>query len=220
MSIADVAIRRLQALILDANGLRIGNDRGQLRSEEHRQRCSGWMASAENLVVLLCPNPESAYRRRIDQILSHGADWTAHNYVGELAAVLTSLAADAKEGLVTSIENRARAETFDNFLDHAEAYCQDNRKYESGAIAGVVFEDAVRRVCRNRAINEKGIRLEDLISALARTDVLSATKAKRARVAAHVRTKATHAQWDEFDIKDVRATIDFTRELIAAELDL
>jgi len=33
-----------------------------------------------------------------------------------------------------------------------------------------------------------------------------------------VRTKATHAQWDEFDLSDVSATIDFTNELIDSEL--
>jgi hypothetical protein len=86
-------------------------------------------------------------------------------------------------------------------------------------IAGVVFEDAMRRICRKRAIPEKGQQLDGLISQLASTGVLTATKAKRARVAAHVRTKATHAQWDEFDIADVKASIDFAREIVATELE-
>jgi hypothetical protein len=33
-----------------------------------------------------------------------------------------------------------------------------------------------------------------------------------------VRTKASHAQWDEFEIEDVKATIEFTREVISASL--
>jgi hypothetical protein len=53
-----------------------------------------------------------------------------------------------------------------------------------------------------------------MISQLTATNVLTPTKAKRARVAAHVRTKATHAQWDEFDKGDVQATIEFSEELI------
>ena len=60
---------------------------------------------------------------------------------------------------------------------------------------------------------------DDLISALAKADIISQTKAKRARVGAHVRTKATHAQWDEFDLNDVKGAIDFCRELISEKLD-
>jgi len=47
---------------------------------------------------------------------------------------------------------------------------------------------------------------------------LSTVKAERARGSARLRAKATHAQWDEFDMKDVGSTIEFTRELIADHL--
>ncbi len=63
------------------------------------------------------------------------------------------------------------------------------------------------------------MKLDGLISELTNRGELSAIKSKRARVAAHVRTKASHAQWGEFELGDVRATIEFTRELVAAKLD-
>jgi hypothetical protein len=47
------------------------------------------------------------------------------------------------------------------------------------------------------------VQLDSLIGALTKIGVLTGTKAKRARVAADVRTKATHAQWDDYDIGDV-----------------
>jgi hypothetical protein len=65
---------------------------------------------------------------------------------------------------------------------------------EAGVIAGVVFEDALRRICRKHRITEKDVNLDSLISALVKIGALTDMKAKRARVAAHVRTKATHAQ--------------------------
>ena len=105
------------------------------------------------------------------------------------------------------------------FLDHADAYLQGNRDREAGVIAGVVFEDALRRVCRKNEIVEKERKIDELISTLSSKGEISAIQAKRARVAAHVRTKATHAQWDEFGLDDVRATIEFTRELIVSKLD-
>ena len=84
-------------------------------------------------------------------------------------------------------------------------------------IAGVVFEDTIRRIAQNNEIPVRD--LEAIINALVKRGVITATKAKRAKSAAHVRTKATHADWDAFDLKDVDDTINFTRELITAHLD-
>jgi len=136
-----------------------------------------------------------------------------------MRSLLENLLADIEAGLLTSVANRAAAEAFDDFLDHAKNYLADEKKNESGAIAGVVFEDSLRRICRKNQIPERGEKIDDLISTLVKRDIITPTKAKRARSAADVRTKATHAQWDEFDLDDVRATIEFTRELIASELD-
>jgi hypothetical protein len=114
--------------------------------------------------------------------------------------------------------NHAMALTFDGFLDHAEHYASFKMKNESGVISGVVFEDSVRRICENEKITHKDVKLDALINELVKVGVLNALKAKRARVAAHVRTKATHAQWDEFELEDVKATIQFCRELIDQHL--
>lgn len=159
------------------------------------------------------------YRIKADRIAETDHGWIIHNAVSELAALLRSLLTDAEAGLITSIADQARAEIFDDFLDHAEAYFRDGRKNEPGVIAGVVFEDTLRRICRREEIPEKGEKLDRLISELGIRGKLSATKAKRARVAADVRTKASHAQWEEFDRDDVKATIDFTRELITTQLE-
>lgn len=139
--------------------------------------------------------------------------------VGELGEMLCHLLEDMDAGLLGSVADHARAETFDNFLDHGEAYLKDKRVQEAGVIAGVVFEDAVRRICRKHSITEQGVKLDTLISELVKVNALTEMKAKRARVAAGVRTKATHAQWNEFTASDVDEAITFTRELIDSQLD-
>lgn len=78
---------------------------------------------------------------------------------------------------------------------------------EAGVIAGVVFEDAVRRICRKHSISENGVKLDGLISELVKMNALTEMKAKRARAAAGVRTSATHARWEEFTEGDVEAAI-------------
>ncbi|KAF0206102.1 MAG: hypothetical protein FD173_416 [Gallionellaceae bacterium] len=198
MAIEERTLQRIEALLQQATQLSRGNALGQVLSEEHRQQCAGWIASATNIIQLLCLQPTSPYRANAEKIVARGIHLCAQDQVGEVASILT----DAKQGLITSIADHARAEIFDDFLDHAIAYSKQNRKSEAGVIAGVVFEDSLRRICRKHEIDDKDVSLDSLISELTKRGILSATKAKRARAAAHVRTKETHAQWDKFDIKN------------------
>lgn len=219
MAIEDDLRARIAQLIKESSALSRGNEHGQCTDERQQQFCSAWLTAAHNAIHRACPDPKAPYRQKADKVALGNHGYGIHAGVGELAAVLQNLLTDADAGLLASVADRARAETFDDFLDHAEAYANENRKNESGVIAGVVLEDTLRRICAKLDIAEKGVKLDALISELAARGELTAVKAKRARAAADVRTKATHAQWGEFEVSDVQATISFTRELIASKLD-
>ena len=219
MAFEEVVRQRIAQLIEQSKRLSVSDENGQCTDERQQQECMAWITAAQNAVHLILESPATPYRLTVDRIASEPHGYAISNAVGQLAEVLKSLQADAGDGMLASVADQTRAEAFDNFLDHADAYYEDSRKNEAGVIAGVVFEDTLRRICRKNGITEEGEKLDELISALATKGKLSAVKAKRARVAAHVRTKASHAQWDEFGLEDVRATIDFTRELIGAHLD-
>lgn len=212
--------QKISELIERANKLKVGDEEfNESLSAEQVQECSGWMASALNVVQIVCPSIENAYRKRAEQIADKKTRWSINGNVGEFSHLLLELLRDIENGLLVTIADRTRAETFDNFLDHAKEYLKENKRNEAGVISGVVFEDSLRRVCRKYGKDDKDEKLDDLISYLAKNDFISQTKAKRARVAAHVRTKATHAQWDDFDNNDVQVAIDFTEELILSHLD-
>lgn len=212
--------KQITSLINRSRNLKVGDSEfNQSRSAEQVQECSGWIVSALNIVQLICPIIENAYRKRAEKIASKESGWNINQDVGEFACLLAELQRDIENGLLASVADRARAETFDNFLDHAKEYLKENLKNEAGVIAGVVFEDSLRRVCRKNGKDDKDEKLDNLISYLAKNEIISQAKAKRARAAAHVRTKATHAQWDEFDINDVQGTIFFTEELVLTHLD-
>lgn len=219
MSVEEKILKRLAELIEQSNALSIGNAHGQCVEEKQMADCSAWMTAAQNAVHLVFASPTAPYRQKVDLVTNRSHGYVAHYAVGELASVLRNMLVDANAGLLASVANQVRAETFDDFLDHGETYLKEGRKNEAGVIAGVVFEDTLRQVCRNEGITEKGLKLDGLISELTSRGQLSGVKAKRARVAAHVRTKASHAQWDEYELEDVRATIEFTREVISTNLD-
>ncbi len=164
-------------------------------------------------------NNDNPYKKSVDKICNTDQGILNPISVGEVTVILKLLLQDIDRGLLASIEDQTRASVFDDFLDHAKEYAKNNISNEAGVIAGVVFEDTLRTICRNSGVEEKGEKLDILIDQLVKSGILTQTKAKRARVAAHVRTKATHAQWEEFELEDVNTTIRFTEELILKYLE-
>ena len=211
--------QRVVDLIERSSELKVSNSHGQARSDDQVANCKGWLAAALNIIDLVSGGNETPYKLQFQNILNANSRLMIPKDVGAGSAILSAMLIDIESGLISSVANMARAETFDNFLDHAKAYHAENMKNESGVIAGVVFEDSIRRVCDKFSIPQSGVKLDELISQLAKASLISQTKAKRARVAAHVRTKATHAQWDEFELDDVGVTIDFTEEFILRNLE-
>jgi len=209
---------RIQDLLNEATWLAQSDSSGAAFSDEQCAECFAWLVSAQHIIQTICSEINTPYLNRANSIAEEEHGWRINQGVRKMAAILKHLLADINAGLLSSISNNVRAETFDDFLEHAEKYHSENKKNESGAIAGVVFEDTIRRICKKFEIQESGIKLDSLISELSSRGKISSAKAKRARAAAHVRTKATHAQWDEFELTDVKATIEFTREIISEKL--
>jgi hypothetical protein len=176
-----------------------------------------WLTSALHLLELLAP-PLSPYRSRATMATINYIGM-ADNRVDIVCAVLEALIEDIDAGISPAIGDQVRGEVFGDFLSHAEGYLRANRTAPAGVIAGVVFEDTIRQVCDRHKINQKSVELDQLIIALNKGGHLSDVKAQHARGAAALRTKATHAQWDEFNAADVSATIKFTRDLITELLE-
>ena len=108
----------------------------------------GWLTEALHIVELVFPNPNAIYRARVQEIAEE--EWSLEARVRDIGSILRGLSSDIELGLITNLTNKIRAEAFDDFLDHAESYRSAGRKNEAGAIAGVVFEDTVRRVFRDK----------------------------------------------------------------------
>jgi hypothetical protein len=209
--------KKIQDLLNRAPALAATSPMGLARDNQHINQCKGWITETLNVIELAVPISTNAYRRQIEKF-GEAKSGRYPEAVGSMAEILRALLQDIDDGLLATLNNKIRAETFGNFLDHAEVYWQEKRQREAGVIAGVVFEDTVRRICRDKGVTDKGVKLEDLINALAREGVITAQQSKQAKVAAHVRTKATHAQWDEFDLQGVSDTIEVTKRFLQDHL--
>ena len=226
MPIEDAVVERIRVLIEKGYPISPVGKKGYALTYDESHATSGWLTSAINAVKMIDASVDGAYRSKCLAVEARystavtGRDSRDNDIksqcVGEMVSVLENLLTDINAGLISSLADRIRAETFDDFLEHAIQYHKEGRK-EAGVIAGVVFEDTIRRIAKRLGIENRS--LEDTINDLVKKEVFNQATAKRAKAAAHVRTKATHALWDEFELEDVSATINLTRELISVHLE-
>jgi hypothetical protein len=205
---------KMTALITRASAIQ--SPYGIASNSQQMALCNGWLTEALNVIELAVPYPENAYRRKTAHLAkgSSGLVTAVHT----IAHIMEALITDIDAGLLGNLESKITANVFDDFLDSAKLYLDQRRQIEAGVIAGVVFEDTVRRIMRDKVSDDKNRPLEDLINDLARRNIITGQQSKQAKVAAHVRTKATHAQWDEFDLNGVSDTIQITRQLLRDHL--
>jgi hypothetical protein len=213
MTIDQKALERISELLRESEVLSIGDENGCAVDDLQCNECEAWITAAVHVVGVICEKGDT-YNIQVNRIANRDSGYLINKNVGALAATLRHLLKDAQNGLLSSVANKAIALTFDDFLDHAHEYSKRNMKNEAGVIVGVVFEDAVRKVCAIHNIDTQERTLEPLINALSAQQVITGAKSKRAKAAAHIRSKASHALWDAFDISDVESSIQFSREFI------
>lgn len=217
--LSDNVLKRTQALVSTAPHHRLNTNRS-LDATAEQAECIGWLASAANLIEKLIPDPTNSYRKLAaeKQLQANALPYQAHMFASHLEAALRLLALDADAGLLASIEARVSGETFDDLLDHSAAYLEDSRHQPAGVLAGVVFEDTIRRLCDAHDIEHRGKELDTALSALKSKNVLTKLEQKEGIAAADLRAKATHADWKAFNADQVASVIAFTRRLIREKL--
>lgn len=177
----------------------------------------GWCVSAASLIAAVVADPAHPYRI---VAASHIASLSKNliSACSGLFGQLQHLRRDFDAGILTNLEAQVSAQTFDDILDHAEAYLKEGRHEPAGVLAGVIFEDTVRKLCYKRGIPQEGAALDTLLSELARTSAITSLERKEGTTAAAVRTSATHARWAQFTGEQVEGVLRFTRRLIRDKL--
>jgi hypothetical protein len=193
------------------------------------QLAHGWTTAALNLVHLVTrgrgPYYEQA-RRTVEE--AGGLDpngqpfapvvLTASKAV-RMQGILTNIYRDWRAGLLRQFEYIISAENFDQFLGHAERYHKSGKHVEAGVLVSAVFEDALKKVAQRNAINPSGLASQDVINMLRDGDFITPVHARRLEGAAALRNKALHAEWTEFDLRDVGSVLRTVAELIEQHLD-
>ncbi|MGB4058348.1 MAG: hypothetical protein WBK77_09725 [Alphaproteobacteria bacterium] len=191
---------------------------GDVRYSSDKQKAdvAGWAVSVVNLMEIIFPGKKSAYFSSV--VEAAGVD-SASTRARKITAILKNFRKDLDDGLIVSITNLVTAENFDDFLAHAEFYIKSKQKMESGVIVGMVFEDTIRKICEKHGISHREKKLDTIISALKTQNIITKARAANCRAGAALRGDAGHANWDEFELADVKQVISMTRELIEEHLE-
>ena len=173
-----------------------------------------WVFSTANLLKQVSLK-DSPYQSEVNRLLAHEnmAGGVPSDIVFKMLGLLHSAYQEWVRDFLSKLEYVIVAETFDEFLDHAKSYHAANKKIEASVLVSAVFEDTINRIANKNSIDSKKT-LDPLIDALKSNGILTAVKAKRAKAYSGVRNKALHAEWDEFDVKDVGEMIKGVEEII------
>lgn len=173
-----------------------------------------WIASASNLLKVVA-RKGSHYFTEPDRLMArkNDQDGIPSSRFAELLGTLTSAKEEWKHGLLREIEYVVAAATFDDFLDHAAAFHRGGKKLEASVLASAVLEDSMKRIASKHGVSSSGS-LDPLVDRLVDAEVFTPVKAKRIKAYAGLRNRALHAEWDQFDLKDVGEVIEGVRELI------
>lgn len=178
-----------------------------------------WFDSVFNLFRLIT-TPDMHYHEQVIEIskdadLKRGAPYWA---VQKLCGNLTSIIEEIDLGLLKKAEYIFVATAFDDFLDHAEHFHKAGKKMESSVLASIVFEDTLRKISGKFNTSENGDSIEVIIDNLTKANAWTSVKAKRIKAYAAVRNKALHANWEDFEHRDVAELIKGVRELLEHDL--
>jgi len=211
---------RLDALVDRGTQLRARIPRDEHGPEywtrtEEMPEFQAWLSSVANLIVAIAPT-SSPLTRQVAAVLKHEdlKNGVPSTVIFQMQGLLTSAREEFEHGLLGRIEYIVAAATFDDFLDHAASYHKGDRKIEASVLASAVLEDTVKKIASKNQLTVTGRSLEPLIDELVKAGVFTPVKAKRVKGFAAVRNHALHAEWDNFDIRDVGELIAGTRELL------
>lgn len=141
------------------------------------------------------------------------SNWNAH--ISQMNGVITSIKHDFDNGLLDNIRALIQADIFADFLEMGEYLLSEGYKDAAAVIIGSVLEDSLRKICEKNGIetskNGKPLTIDPLNIALAKTEIYNKLIQKQITTFAHIRNKAAHGEFKEYDKAQVEMMLLFVQ---------
>lgn len=149
------------------------------------------------------------------------SNYNAH--FSQMVGVAKAIKHDLGNGLLVNFKNLVQADVFADFLEMGEYLLNEGYKDAAAVIIGAVLEDGLRKLAEQHGISVsqasgKPLTIEPLNTELAKHDVYSKLVQKQITSWAHIRNKAAHGEFGEYNLEQVQMMLLFVQGFAADHL--
>ncbi|WP_045419310.1 hypothetical protein [Vibrio jasicida] len=168
---------------------------------------SSWVTRVGQLIKRLYGEDSQHYKNysksiSIDNFYTIHSNWYGH--ISQIQGLAITVKHDVENDLILSIRGLLQAEIFSDFLEIGEHLLNEGYKDAAAVTIGAVLEDGLRELCKKNDIsiikpNGSAMTIEPLNTELAKNEIYSKLVQKQVTSYAHIRNKAAHGQYEEYD---------------------
>jgi uncharacterized protein (DUF2164 family) len=143
--------------------------------------------------------------------------------VSQMFGIAISVKHDLEHDLLFNIRVLMQADIFADFLEMGEYLLNEGYKDASAVIIGTVLENSLRKLCENNNIpttktSGAPLTIDPLNSALVKNEVYNKLVQKQITTWAHIRNKAAHGEYDEYDTNETKMMLLFVQSFVEQHL--
>jgi hypothetical protein len=146
------------------------------------------------------------------------SEWNSH--FSQMVGVARAIKHDLDNGLLVHFKALVQADVFADFLEMGEYLLQEGYKDAAAVIIGSVLEDGLRKIAEANGIpltqtSGKPMTIDPLNVELAKQEVYSKLVQKQITSWAHIRNKAAHGEFGEYNKEQVQMMLLFVQSFSA-----
>jgi hypothetical protein len=182
-------------------------------------RVSSWVTSLGQLIRKLygeSSQPFDNYKTAISigNFYNIHSNWYGH--ISQVQGIALSVQHDIENDLLGSIRGLLQADIFADFLEIGEHLLEEGYKDAAAVTIGAVLEDSLRKLCKKNEIetikpNGSPMTIDPLNAELAKKNIYSKLVQKQVTSWAHIRNKAAHGEYGEYDKAQVQMMLLFVQ---------
>lgn len=142
------------------------------------------------------------------------SNWYGH--ISQVQGIALTVKHDIENDLLGSIKGLLQADLFADFLEIGEHLLKEGYKDAAAVTIGAVLEDGLRKLCDKSGIattkpNGSPMTIEPLNAELVKQNIYSKLVQKQVTSWAHIRNKAAHGEYDEYNKEQVEMMLLFVQ---------
>lgn len=148
-------------------------------------------------------------------------EWNAH--FAQMFGLAQTIKHDIDSGLLVHFKALVQADIFSDFLEMGEYLLKEGYKDAAAVIIGSVLENSLRKLAEMNSVasfgeSGKPLTIDPLNAELSKQNVYSKLVQKQVTSWAHIRNKAAHGEYDEYNKEQVQMMLMFVENFAAEHL--